>query len=207
MIYEPGTRYIFSDGKFVKQKPIRESTTRRSNRGFVIEGIGTKYNTIMYESSGRYIDIQPGAFDISLKYEAPVKLRLDHDSKLAMPGCRVELFSDEEGLNFRVHLSDSEICNHARDLVESGLYSQCSLGWHSSKISKRDIGGTEVNFILAGTLTEVSLLPTGACPTTHCQVSELKNCRSLREDVESKKFRSDNSYVELQRALQRLDSE
>jgi HK97 family phage prohead protease len=207
MIYEPDTRYIFSDGKFVKQTPIRKSATRRSNRGFVIEGIGTKCNTIMYESSGRYINIQPGAFDISMKYEAPVQLWLDHDSKLAMPGCRVELFSDEEGLNFRATLDDSELAGHARDLVESGLYTQVSLGWHSSKISKREIGGHEINFILAGTLTEVSLLPTGACPTTHCQVSRLADCGTLEHDCKSFRFKSDNDFVALRRAFQKLESE
>jgi HK97 family phage prohead protease len=179
----------------------------RTLRGFVIEGVASKYDTILFHERLKYINIQPGAFDISMKYEAPVECWLDHEKSLCLKGCRVELFSDEQALNFRVHLDDSEIAGHARDLVECGLYSQVSLGWHSSKKITRDIGGTNVVFILQGTLTEISLVPAGAIKTTHAQVSKLKDCRSLAEDCKSLKFRADNSYVELQRALSRLETQ
>src|SRR5258708_35120607 len=103
MSFENGARYLVGDdGVAVKQKT-------RTNRGYVLEGVATKYDSILYESGDRYINIQPGAFDISIRYEAPVECRLDHDEKLALTGCRVELFSNEEALNFRVHLIDSEI--------------------------------------------------------------------------------------------------
>jgi HK97 family phage prohead protease len=197
----PGVRYIVNrEGEPV----LQESKT---NRGLCIEGVATKYSTMMYESSGRWINVMPGAFTVSMKHEAPIECWLDHSSKLVLKGCLVELFDDEEALNFRVHLSESEICNHARDLVESGLYSQCSLGWHSSAISKRNIGGTEVNFILGGTLTELSILPTGACPTTHCQISRLADCGTLEHDCKSFRMKSDNSFMELRRSLKRLEEQ
>jgi HK97 family phage prohead protease len=199
--YEAGVRYVVrADGVAVK-KP------GRSNKGLVIEGVATKYSTIMYESTGRYVNIMPGAFDISLKYpEAPIQLRLDHDKKLAMPGCRIELFSDEEGLNFRAHLDDSELACHARDLVQAKIYTQVSLGWHSSVISKRQIGDHEVNFILRGTLKEVSILPSGAVPSTHCEVKRLSDCGTLEKDCKSFRMKSDNDFVAIRRALQKLES-
>jgi hypothetical protein len=120
-----------------------------------------------------------------------------------MPGCKVELHSTETELNFRAHLDDSELAFIARDLVACGSRTEVSLGWHSSKTVTRDIGGTDVTFILMGTLTEISLVPSGAIKTTHTQVSELKNCRSLTED--SLRFKSDNSFTQLRRALKRLE--
>jgi HK97 family phage prohead protease len=195
----PGRYKVDRDGNAIKQEP-------RTSRGFVVEGVASKYSTILYHDRLGYISIEPGAFDVSLKYE-PVQLWLDHDKSLAMPGCKVEVFSNEEALNFRVELDESELAFHARDLVECGKYDQVSLGWHSSKTITRNIGGTGVTFILQGTLTEISLVPAAAIKTTHAQVSELKNCRSLREDVESKKFASDNTFTELQRAMRRLQTQ
>ena len=135
---EPGQRYtVGANGVPVKQKS-------RSNRGLCIDGIATKYDSIMFESSDRYINVQPGAFAHSMKYEVPVECRLDHNPKLVLKDCRVELLSDEEAMYFRVHLQDSEICNQARDLIEAGLYTQCSLGWHSSKtITRAYLAGLE----------------------------------------------------------------
>jgi phage head maturation protease len=99
---EYGARYVVNaDGVPIKQ-------TKRSNRGFVIQGEATRYNEILYHDTfgpGRFIEIQPDAFAISMKYEPPVQLWLDHDFKLAMPGCRVELYSDERALSFRAHLT------------------------------------------------------------------------------------------------------
>jgi HK97 family phage prohead protease len=206
--FESNTRYIFSDGEYVKQKSIREFTTRRSNRGLVIEGVASKFETNLYHDRLGFVNIMPGAFDISLKYpEAPIEAWLDHCPALALTDCKVELLSTETELNFRVHLSDSEICNQARDLVACGAYTQCSLGWNSSKTISRDICGTPVAFILQGTLTHIALVPAGAIKTTHCQVSELKNCGTLAEDCKSSRFKSENDFVAIRRAMQKLESQ
>lgn len=195
----PGARYIVNkEGYAVEQKV-------RTNRDFVIEGVGSKYDTILFHDRLKYICIVPGAFDVSLKYDAPVECWLDHDPKLALTGCRVETFSDEQALKFRVHLDDSEIAGHARDLVSSGLYTQASLSWHSSKTVTRTIDGTDVTFILQGTLTHIALVPAGAITTTHVQVSKLNDCKSLAED--SLRFQSDNAFTELRRSLRRLEEQ
>src|SRR6476660_220612 len=81
---EPGASYRMVDGVPVKQ-PAKKNA--RSTRGYVLEGVATKYDAILYESGGRYINIQPGAFDISLKYEAPVECWLDHDKNLRLADC------------------------------------------------------------------------------------------------------------------------
>jgi HK97 family phage prohead protease len=196
-----------SPGRYIVNKagvPILQKS--RSSLGFVIEGIASKFDTILYTESHGFINIQPDAFKISIKYD-PVECWVDHDEALCLKGCRVELHSTETELNFRLHLDDSELAGHARDLVSSGAYTQCSLGWHSSKHVTRVIGGsTEVKFLLAGTLTHIALVPSGAIPTTHCQVSELKNCGTLADDCKSHRFESDNAFTELRRAMRRLES-
>ena len=202
--FEHGARYVVNaDGVPVKQ-------TKRSNKGWVVEGEAIKYSTVIlhdFFGPSRFIEVQPGAFDISIKYEAPVQLWLDHDKKLAMPGVRVELYSDERALSFRAHLDDSELAFHAHDLVKSGLYNQVSLGWDTSKTITRDVEGKQLVYIVQGILREVSLLPAGACASTHCQVSRLADCGTLAHDSKSLRFRSDNDFVALRRAFQKLESE
>jgi hypothetical protein len=54
--------------------PIEQKA--RTNRGLVIEGVGTKYDTILYHDRLGYVSIEPGSFEVSLNYEAPVQLWL-----------------------------------------------------------------------------------------------------------------------------------
>jgi HK97 family phage prohead protease len=205
--YEPGVRYVVrADGAFVKYKSIRESTTQRSNKGFIIQGIATKYSSVLQTQSGRFVYIMPDAFKVSMRYDK-IEVWLDHQKSLSLKDCRVELFSDEESLNFRVHLLDSEICHHARALVECDSYSQCSVGFHSSVVSKRDVVGTEVSYVLRGTLTDVSLLSAGGCASTHCEVSRLADCNTLEDDCKRFRMKSDNDFIAIRRAFQKLESE
>lgn len=195
---KPGRYVVNGDGEPILQKS-------RTNRGFVVEGVASKYDKILYTESHGFISIQPGAFDVSMKWEPAVECWLDHDEALCLKGCKVELHSTETELNFRLHLDDSELAGHARDLVASGAYTQCSLGWHSSKHVTKVIGGTEIKFVLQGILTHIAVVPSGAIPSTHCQVNELKNCGTLADDCQSYRFKSDNAFTELSRALNRLE--
>jgi HK97 family phage prohead protease len=193
---EPGRYKIDRDGNAIKQEP-------RSNRGYVIEGVALHFNQVIYHDE-QFQCICPSAFDVGLKHEKDVEAWLDHDESLHLKNCKLELHSTETELAFRIHLDDSEIANHAHDLVKSKLYTEVSVGWHSGKSVMRDVDGKPVKFILMAVLKEVSLCPSGIVKRTHAQVSKLKDCRSLRDDVESKKFISDNSFAELQRVIGKL---
>jgi HK97 family phage prohead protease len=202
MIYGhlPAGRYLVGDdGVPVKYKS-------RTNRGYVVEGVALHFNQVIYHDE-QFQCICPSAFDIGLKYKNPVQAWLDHDESLYLKNCKLELYPTDTELNFRIHLDDSEIASHAHDLVESKLYTEVSVGWHSGTSVMREVDGKLVKFTLMAVLKEISLCPSGVVKRTHAQVSELKNCRSLREDVESKKFMSDNTFSELQRALTRLETQ
>jgi hypothetical protein len=93
----------------------------------------------------------------------------------------------------------------AARIRQCGSHTQVSLGWHSSKTITRKIGGADVTFILQGTLTHIALVPAGAIKTTHCQVRELKDLKSLAED--SLRVKSDNSFTQLRRALKRMEEQ
>jgi HK97 family phage prohead protease len=197
---------IVEKGFRVDGRPVETSRkARRSNRGKVIEGVALHFNQVAFHDE-QFQCICPSAFDVGLKYENPVQFWLGHDDSLRLKNCKLELHATETELNFRLHLDDSEIAGHAHDLVESKAYTEMSVGWHSGSSVMREVDGKPVKFILRAVLQEISLCPSGVVKKTHAQISELKNCRSLREDVESKKFSSDNSFVELQRALTRLEN-
>jgi len=195
--FEHGARYVVNaDGVPVKQKT-------RTNKGWVVEGVVLKYFHV-FEHDGELKSVAPDAFAISIR-EKPVGFWIEHDSKLALTGCRLVLFSTDDELMFRCHLDDSEIAGHVRDLVASGLYTEMSAGWHSSKTATKNIDGKNVKFIVQGVLEEISLVPAGRVKTTHAQISELRTCDTLERDC--LKFRSDNAFTELRRKLQKLESE
>ena len=81
-----------------------------------------------------------------------------------------------------------------------------SVAYEIGKAVTKEIDGTEVLFILQARLEEVSLVPSGAVKSTHAMINDIDNCGSLANDCKSMKFQYDNSYVELQRALQRAAS-
>ena len=93
MSLPPGRYVVNTAGEPILQKS-------RTNRGFVVEGVCSKYDTILYTESHGWINIQPDAFAISMKYEPAVDCWIDHDEALCLTGCKVELHSTETELNF-----------------------------------------------------------------------------------------------------------
>ena len=196
---EPGRYTVDAEGRAIKTE------SRHGNRGFVIEGTALHYNQVIFHD-GKFQCIVPCAFDVGLKYEKkPVQFWIEHNQTLRLKDCKLELHSTDTELNFRLHLDDSKLANHARALVHSKAYTELSIGLHSGSSVMREVDGKPVKFILQAVLKEISLCPTGVVKKTHAQISDLKQCGSLREDCESKKFKADNSFVELQRALKRLE--
>ena len=200
----------FGDACFitsVDHSPINQNLQRKAaSRGKVIEGIATKYNSVLFHD-GMFKVLMPGAFDICLKNDAPVEMWLEHNESLRLGDTKtnLDLFSDDYGLHFRLRLDDSEISWHARSLVASKAYTECSIGYDRAKTGTREIDGKQVLFIYQARLEEVSLVQNGAVKTTHATVNDLDQCGSLADDCKSMKFRCDNAYVELERALRRLD--
>jgi HK97 family phage prohead protease len=173
----------------------------------VIEGIATKYNSVLFHD-GKFKVVTPGAFDLSMKYDAPVEMWIDHDKSLRLGDARtnLDLYSDDFGLHFRLRLDNTELSSHARALVESKAYTQCSIGYDQGKTETREVEGHSVLYILQARLEEISVVPAGAVKATHAQVNDIENCRSLEHDCKSLKFLCDNSFAELQRALRRAAS-
>jgi HK97 family phage prohead protease len=185
--------------------PISRKASRYETK--VIEGTATKYNSVLFHD-GKFKVVAPGAFDLSMKYDVPVEFWMDHDRFLKLGDTRnnLEIYSDDMGLHFRLRLDNTELSSHARALVESKAYTECSIGYDQGRTEKREVAGQDVLFILQARLEEISLVPSGAVKATHAQISDVDNCRSLEHDCKSMKFRCDNSYAELQRALRRAAS-
>jgi HK97 family phage prohead protease len=191
-------------GRSVPAPILRKAASRYETK--LIEGTGTKYNSVLFHD-GKLKVVAPGAFDRSIN-DAKVEMWIDHDRALKLGDTRsnLELFSDEFGLHFRLRLNNTELSSHAQALVESKAYTECSVGFDSGKTELREIDGHSVLYILQARLEEVSIVPAGAVKATHAQISDIENCESLERDCKSLRFRSDNAYAELQRALRRVAS-
>jgi HK97 family phage prohead protease len=192
-------------GRSVPPPISRKAASRYETK--VIEGVASKYNSVLFHD-GKWKAVAPGAFDRSLKYDAPIEIWIDHDKTLKVGDTttNLELYSDDFGLHFRLRLDNTELSSHARALVESKAYTECSIGYDQGTTELREIGGYSILYILQARLEEVSLVPTGAVKATHAQVNDMEKCGSLEHDCKSMKFLCDNSYEELQRALRRAAS-
>jgi HK97 family phage prohead protease len=163
------SRYLgLEAGRYIVNKagvPILQKSP--TNRGFVIEGIALHFNQVIFHDE-QFQCICPSSFDVGLKYEDPVQFWLDHDKSLRLTNCKLELHPTETELNFRLHLDDSEIAGHARDLVASTAYTEMSVGWHSGSSVTREVDGRPVKFTLQAVLKEISLCPSGVVKKNSC---------------------------------------
>ena len=135
----------------------------------------------------------------------PIEFWIQHQQalKLGDTTTNLEFHSDSYGLAFRLRLDHSEISAHARALVRTKSFTEMSIGYYDAKQVTRAVGDKSVLIILETTLQEVSLVQSGVCPTTHAMLNDSDDCGLLADDCKTMKFRCDNAYVELQRALQR----
>jgi HK97 family phage prohead protease len=166
----------------------------------VIEGYGVKYNTVI--NDGKLNMVVPDALDTSM-----VQFWVDHKSQLKLGDTRtnLELYTDDYGLAFRLRLDDSELAERACALVKNKQKTECSIGFDLAKTVTREIDGKSIIVILQARLEEISLVFSGAMSDspTHAMVNDIEKCGSLADDCKSMKFRSDNSFAELQRKLRR----
>jgi hypothetical protein len=80
-----------------------------------------------------------------------------------------------------------------------------SVKYAEKEFEVRKVNDEDVRFIKRGALVECSAVFQGAVPKTHLIVSDAKSVGNFRDDCQWR-FATDNAFVDLKRALQRLDN-
>jgi len=110
--------------------------------------------------------VAPNAFERSLG--SNVQLLVGHDRRELLANTRsglLQLRSDERGLAFEVDLPDTQRARDVRTLVDAGVLTEMSFGFHVRKDAWK---GSE-RTLLDVDLREVSIVETGAYPQTHAE--------------------------------------
>lgn len=79
-----------------------------------------------------------------------------------------------------------------------------SVKYAENEFEIREVNGEAVRFIKRGKLIECSAVFHGAVPKTHLIVRDAKTVGTFRDDCQLQ-FESDGAFVDLKRALQKLD--
>ena len=110
--------------------------------------------------------ISRGAFDRSLSQN--ISVLIGHDRRELLANSRsglLQLRSDERGLAFEVDLPDTQRARDVRALVEAGVLSEMSFGFHVRK----DAWDGSNRTLLDVDLREVSIVENGAYPQTSAE--------------------------------------
>lgn len=110
--------------------------------------------------------VAPSAFERSLN--SNVQLLVGHDQRELLANTKsglLKLSSDERGLAFEVDLPDTQRARDVRALVEAGVLTEMSFGFHVQKDAWK---GSE-RTLLEVDLREVSIVENGAYPQTHAE--------------------------------------
>ena len=118
------------------------------------------------------------------------------------------LVADEFGVAMRFYpRSDIAIHREAVETVRDNVRTALSVGieFHNKQFEQYE--GKRVRIVRDATISEVSLVPDGACREAYCLLIDKRVCGPLlSDDVKSKRVLADGGYANLMRALRKLNS-
>ena len=80
-----------------------------------------------------------------------------------------------------------------------------STEFHNKQFEQYD--AKPVRIVRDATISEISLVPDGACREAYCLLIDKRECGPLlSDDVKSKRVLADGGYANMMRALRKLDS-
>jgi HK97 family phage prohead protease len=183
--------------------PAEAQPTQLELSGKYLQGFATRYwKPHVYD--GRIEAFAPGAFARTLATKAAIRFLIGHDESrlIATAADRLELFSDETGLAFRLSLLDTD--SEFVDAVKSGQRDAMSVGYRVEHDEMRTIDGQEVRIIRDCTLFEISAVHRGAVKEAFCTVVDSSMCSTLAADCKAGRLLSDGSQRAVMTSLRDL---
>lgn len=190
--------YITSvNNRSVKHTTPLKAATRYEPK--VIDG-----NAVLYLKPHWYKDRvevhERRCFDETLARKDRVDFCIDHDDSYSLGNTddgSLELIDTPKGLAFRLRVRSQA------DLDRLAGRTAMSIKYSEEEYEVRKVDGEDVRFVKRGKLVECSAVFQGAVPNTHLYVRDARTVGKFRDDCLTQ-FASDRAFVELRRALQRL---
>lgn len=147
---------------------------RSAASGMIVRRYATRYHKV-HSYKGRFETFEPGVFANSLLRADTVRLLDMHDeSKLlaATNGGGMTIGSDDVGLSFVAEIADSELGQSVYQSIKSGLKLGVSVGYSETEHRELKLAGETVRVITAATLSEISIVKTGAVERAYVEIAD-----------------------------------
>jgi len=182
-------------------------TTLDANK-FVIQGYALRWNTLIHVNHSEYAWVAPYAIrDLTRGVK---RLHFDHNESrtIGTNSDGLILVADEFGIAMRFYPKNGiaihrEAVKTVRDNVRTAL--SVGIEFHNKQIEQYN--GKPVRIVRDATISEISLVPDGACREAYCILIDKRECGPLlSDDVKSKRVLADGGYANVMRALRKLDA-
>jgi HK97 family phage prohead protease len=130
---------------------------------------------------------EPTAFDKYFESAKRPDLWLSHDPTKVV-GTNVELCILNEGIAFRLELTNNAYASTIKEMVESGTQASVSIGFIELKTRNEVLFGHPVKIIVEADLVEASLVPVGACKAAFARLIDANHEPPLHESVNTSMF-------------------
>jgi HK97 family phage prohead protease len=173
---------------------------------FVIQGYALRWNTLIDVSPTDYAWVAPYA--IRGLSSGVKRLHFDHNESrtIGTTDDGLIIIADDHGLGMRFYpKNDVAIHREAVETVSNEGRTALSVGisFHTSQYEKYN--GRKVRIVRDATISEISLVATGACREAYCMLIDKRECGPLlSDDLKSMKVLTDGAFVGVMRALRKL---
>jgi HK97 family phage prohead protease len=170
----------------------------------VLIGYALLWNKIV-EHDGKYILVRPNAFKDLQCGEGRFFLH-NHDTSIQVASTKnnLALHADDVGLAFKLFIPNTALGKYTRHLVLANEKSAMSASFVGTDVEKRIVDGVEIHIVTKGQLFEISLVRAGACHPAFAVLVKKDSCRSLSEDCESGRMKSELHATAMMRAMRTL---
>jgi HK97 family phage prohead protease len=179
-------RHLLHDGRRLARSKVLVDDVDEEPR-LCIEGLAILFETPILNKYGETIIFEPTAFDKYFESDARPPFWQGHDAATAF-GSNTELCILNEGVAFRLPLTNPTYAAKIREMVESGERACISIGFTEMKTRNEEIFGHPVKMIEQADLREISLVPRGACKQGFARVIDANHEPPLNESVNSEMF-------------------
>jgi HK97 family phage prohead protease len=177
---------LFRNGpRFAKSTAVKDDSDAEPR--FCVEGLGVELDTLILNKLGEIIIIEPKAFDGYFASGNRPMVWLEHDETKVV-GANAELCLLNEGVAFRIPLTNSVYATAAKQLIQSGTHTSVSIGYHELRGCDEMHFGHKVRHIQEASIHEISICPRGASKKAFARIINA-NCEPpLHESVNTTMF-------------------
>jgi HK97 family phage prohead protease len=160
-----------------------------------IEGWAVLTDEPIGMKTGEVIVLENGCFDSFFSSGGRTEMWFAHDETevIASTNSGLEFAVTDEGLAYRLALTNKRYASTIKQMVTSGKQACISVGITRTRERQETVGQHTVTFIEQADLRETSLVALGACTEAFARLVDLNHAQPLKDSVKSLGFKIDSS--------------